>query len=407
MILLAAVSEEEVSHLDVYVYEYESDNLYVHHDYLLPAFPLCLSWLSFPVGGQQLSGNRTSTNYVAVGTFEPYIEIWDLDMVDQPAPLALLGGPEKPEDLVNGSVKDMKLIPESHTDSVLGLSWNTIQQNVLASCSADRSVKLWDLMSGSCVRTYNNHKDKVQSVLWNPAEAAILASGGFDSAVMVVDVRAPNAAAMSTNLRSDIESITWLPSPHHNHILVSTEDGFVYCFDILKDFSVPLWKLQAHHKATQSIAANPSIPGLIATGSADSASPLKLWDISTGKPSCLYSKTSDMGPVFSVRWSPDEPLLLALGTQSTRPEIIDCRTLAGIASKYGHIRPPTTTTTTTAPDAPLVFTYTGPSTTTATTGTTTTTTTTTTPSSEAETGNNKSAKSNKSKRKGKKKKKHS
>ena len=111
MILLAAVSEEEVSHLvrkiipfiqsrtvvinfqfkDVYVYEYESDNLYVHHDYLLPAFPLCLSWLSFPVGGQQLSGNRTSTNYVAVGTFEPYIEIWDLDMVDQPAPLALLG----------------------------------------------------------------------------------------------------------------------------------------------------------------------------------------------------------------------------------------------------------------------------------------------------------------------------
>lgn len=72
------------------------------------------------------------------------------------------GGPENPDDLVNGSVKNSKLVADSHTDSVLGLSWNVHQKNVLASCSADKSVKLWDLMTGSCIRTYKNHKDKVK-----------------------------------------------------------------------------------------------------------------------------------------------------------------------------------------------------------------------------------------------------
>lgn len=45
---------------------------------------------------------------VAIGTFEPYIEIWDLDVVDCPSPVAILGGPEDLDQL--GSEGKLKLV---------------------------------------------------------------------------------------------------------------------------------------------------------------------------------------------------------------------------------------------------------------------------------------------------------
>jgi periodic tryptophan protein 1 len=41
---------------------------------------------------------------VAVGTFEPEIEIWDLDVIDVPTPVATLGGQQDREK----SIEDIK-----------------------------------------------------------------------------------------------------------------------------------------------------------------------------------------------------------------------------------------------------------------------------------------------------------
>ncbi len=92
LIILSAKNEDDVSNLEVWVYE-EADasgeaNLYVHHEVLLPAFPLCLAWMDCDPKGLD-TGRR---NLVAVGTMEPGIEIWDLDVVDSVEPLATLGG---------------------------------------------------------------------------------------------------------------------------------------------------------------------------------------------------------------------------------------------------------------------------------------------------------------------------
>ena len=48
-LLLVGKVEDDIAHLEVYVYEDESDNLYVHHDIMLPAIPLCLEWLDVPI----------------------------------------------------------------------------------------------------------------------------------------------------------------------------------------------------------------------------------------------------------------------------------------------------------------------------------------------------------------------
>lgn len=84
-------------------------NLYVHHDVLLPAFPLSLAWLDCSPTGRQEPGNLA-----AVGTMSPGIELWDLDVMDAVEPVATLGGEltsgsvVEGEDAVEGSSKDTK-----------------------------------------------------------------------------------------------------------------------------------------------------------------------------------------------------------------------------------------------------------------------------------------------------------
>eukprot|EP01130_Rhizamoeba_saxonica_P016734 TRINITY_DN7792_c0_g1_i1.p1 TRINITY_DN7792_c0_g1~~TRINITY_DN7792_c0_g1_i1.p1 ORF type:complete len:428 (-),score=107.15 TRINITY_DN7792_c0_g1_i1:91-1374(-) len=336
LVLLAAVSEdEEVSHLDVYIYETLDENLYIHHDYLLPAFPLCVEPFSYNPG-TSVDGN-TGGNMVAVGTFEPYIEIWDLDVVDQPAPLGMLGGPEDPESL--GTNKKVKLVKDSHRGAVLSLGWNNFQTNIMASASADRTVKLWDLANGSCFHTYKKiHTDKVQKVIWNPCEENILATAGFDKKLNLVDIRS-QTPAMSAILGADAEDLIWLPAPHHNHILASDESGVVFCFDITAGLQRPLWRLEAHNGPCQALAINPTITGYLATGSTEGVSPVKLWDVSGGNPVILYSETADVGPVFSLQFAGVNPYVLAVGGMGKKPILIDTNKL-GIGQ---HFEPTTQT----------------------------------------------------------------
>ena len=59
----------------VWIYEEagtsEDSNIYVHHDIMLPAFPLSLAWMDCRPTGDAQSGNLA-----AVGTMSPGIEIW-------------------------------------------------------------------------------------------------------------------------------------------------------------------------------------------------------------------------------------------------------------------------------------------------------------------------------------------
>lgn len=44
-LIVAAKIENEYSSLEVYIYEEDKANLYVHHEIQLSAFPLALEWL--------------------------------------------------------------------------------------------------------------------------------------------------------------------------------------------------------------------------------------------------------------------------------------------------------------------------------------------------------------------------
>ncbi|KAG1905067.1 uncharacterized protein F5891DRAFT_1275417 [Suillus fuscotomentosus] len=61
-------TEDDVSQLEIYVYDESQDNLYVHHDLMLPNFPLCLEWLDFPPTSSEMETDAPPKfgNYIAV-----------------------------------------------------------------------------------------------------------------------------------------------------------------------------------------------------------------------------------------------------------------------------------------------------------------------------------------------------
>ncbi|KAJ2720272.1 rRNA-processing protein [Coemansia sp. Benny D115] len=328
--LLVAKTEDDLSNLEVCVFEPESDNLFVHHDFMLPSFPLCLEWMDYRVGRK--AAEPGGGNYVAVGTFEPQIEIWDLDQFDNTYPDLVLGAPDKKV------LRKSRGKPHAdfHTDAVMGLSWNNNVRNLLASSSADTTVKLWDLAQGKCVQHYTHHKSKVQAVKWHPTEAAVMLTGGYDRRVAALDSRAPDAVKWWT-VDADVESVMWdIHSP--SHFYVATEAGTVRYFDVRtatsKGDARPVYTLVAHDEAVSAMDQHPHVAGLLMTGSADET--VKVWDVRDAKPSMVLSRNLDVGNVFAARFCPDEPMLAAVAGSNGEARIWDLSTNATMRSVFGN-----------------------------------------------------------------------
>ena len=87
-------------------------------------------------------------NYIAVGTFDPTIEIWNLDVLDPLEPTASLGGilSKKKKRMHKTDTKKTMVIEykkDSHEGAVMSLSWNKHYRQALSSGSADNTVKIW------------------------------------------------------------------------------------------------------------------------------------------------------------------------------------------------------------------------------------------------------------------------
>jgi ribosome assembly protein RRB1 len=80
----------------------------------------------------------------------------------------------------------------SHTSSVEDLQWSPSEATVFGSCSADRSVQIWDVrMKGrrSVAGVQNAHEGDVNVISWNRNTSYLLLSGGDEGGIKVWDLR--------------------------------------------------------------------------------------------------------------------------------------------------------------------------------------------------------------------------
>ncbi|KAL8617895.1 hypothetical protein ACOMHN_016551 [Nucella lapillus] len=362
--------EGDMSVMEVYVYNEENSQLYVHHDYLLSSFPLVMEWLNFD-GYENAPGN-----FVALGTMDPVIEIWDLDIMESVGPVLTLGSQPK-------KIKKKRKKKESgtgHTQAVLDLSWNHNARHVLASASADTTVALWDLTEEKVATTLTQHTREVQCCKWHPEEQQTLLTGSFDSTVKVFDCRSAESCHKSWVVQGEVEKVVW---DHHNplHFMCCTDQGMVYCMSVLCGqcctdqgmvycmsvlcgqcctdqgmvycMSVlcgqcctdqgmvycmdirqdkPLFTLAAHSQSVTGISLSSQIPGLLVTTSEDKA--FNIWDIHADKPSLAFSRNLRMNELHCVGCCPEAPFVFAVGGGSREPRVWDIRESAAVRQQF-------------------------------------------------------------------------
>ncbi|KAG5503494.1 hypothetical protein JKF63_05633 [Porcisia hertigi] len=319
LIFTVACADAQTPRLELYVYDEPEDNMYVHHDMEISAFPLCSSWLT-----------DGTMSMLAVGTMLPFIEIWALDVMDSVEPAIILGGCERHS--FNYSKKTLKqnLKADSHTDAVLSVQWNTVAQNIFASGSADCTIKLWDLNQGGvCLGTYSE-PDRVQSLDWHATEANLLLSGGFDASMVLRDCRQPNQTAQRYKLPDVIEHVEFVPtaggaSGSAPVVMASTSGGHWAAFDtrmangkVHQNPATPLWQLQPH-SADTTFSCSRQVPGLFATGGKDGE--IALWDgrDSSTAPKMIVSRRYKTGSVLSLCFHPNSPHILGASGASGAP----------------------------------------------------------------------------------------
>jgi len=362
-ILVVAKTEEDFASLEINVYDTEDGNLYVHHDIPLPSYPLCLA-------RGDVSPDGTSGNFIAVGSFDKGIEIWNLDVLQALEPVAVLGGEDTTaaDDWMRGEVrnssgggsktskkkKNKKQPPAqkfgglregSHSDAVMGLSWNSIHRQVLASASADRTVKLWDVTRagdgddyGRPSATLTHHTDKVACIAWHPGEGTVLATGGYDRKLALVDARNPDTASANVKavrLTADCEALAW--DPHHGQYLTAaSEDGVVRTWDVRNLDGGPVWSFEPHGDAVSDVSYNARVPGFMVTCSVDKT--VALWDCRNiargGIPKSCGTKEMNVGKLYTASFYPSSPWLLACGGSGNELSIWDMSEETAIRDRF-------------------------------------------------------------------------
>jgi WD40 repeat protein/nitrous oxidase accessory protein NosD len=191
---------------------------------------------------------------------------------------------------------------EGHTNWVNSVAFSP-DGRLLASGSSDRTIKLWEVASGSLVRTLSGHTSDVNSVAFSP-DGRLLASGSDDRTIKLWEVATGSLVRTLTGHEGSVRSVAF--SPDGRLLASGSWDDTIKLWEVASGSLVRT--LSGHTSDVNSVAFSPD-GRLLASGSSDRT--IKLWEVASG--SLVRSLSGHTDLVRSVAFSPDGRLLASGG----------------------------------------------------------------------------------------------
>jgi len=187
------------------------------------------------------------------------------------------GEPSRSGELKIWNVSDGSLNREfvdSHSDTVFGVAFSS-DGRYLASSSADKFVKVFDVASGTLLRSYEGHTHHVLGVDWQ-YDGTVLASCGADKVVKVWNFESGEQQRTIGGFGKQVTSITFVGTAAE--IVTSSADKTVRLHTIGDGKNVRNFGGCTDYMYSVAVSADGS---LVVAGGADSV--LRLWNKADGK----------------------------------------------------------------------------------------------------------------------------
>jgi eukaryotic-like serine/threonine-protein kinase len=181
----------------------------------------------------------------------------------------------------------------NHDESVLALAWSP-DGKYIASCGENKTVRVWDVVSGRTIHTHRGHSQNVTSLAWS-ADSRRIASCSEDMTVQVWDAASGSSIFVYYAHSNKVNAVTW--SPAGTHIASASEDMTVQVWDASSGRKVLTYS--GHSGGVTAVSWSPD--GLrIASSSLDET--VQVWHVLTG--STLFTYTGHVDWVSTMAWSP-------------------------------------------------------------------------------------------------------
>jgi WD40 repeat protein len=188
-----------------------------------------------------------------------------------------------------------------HTKVVASLSWNHDGSKILSG-SDDRTIKIWDAMTGELLNTLEGHSRGVTAISWNHDSSKIV-SGSKDRTIKIWDVITCDLILTLKDGENAVNSVSW---NHHGSNIASTawKDTNIRIWDavtgellrILSDHAGDISSVSWNHDDTQLLS-----------GSYDQT--VKIWNSLTGE--LLKTLHGHSDHVSSASWSHDSSQIVS------------------------------------------------------------------------------------------------